>query len=111
MLFLTQTGTVRTVTFAIPLHSQADCAGFCRAYIVVPSTIYGLAQGSLVDFGIQNRYSIQIPKLIRAALGRGQAGQVGKGLALWPNVHINDREYILSLLISKSSLHSCTIRG
>lgn len=61
-----------------------------RAHIVVPSTIYGIETGSLVDAGISNPHSIQIPNLIRAALDRRRAGVVGKGLAIWPDVHIDD---------------------
>lgn len=37
-----------------------------------------------------NPYSIQIPFLIRASIDRGVAGVVGKGIALWPDVHIDD---------------------
>ncbi|GJE96185.1 NAD(P)-binding protein [Phanerochaete sordida] len=69
---------------------EADKDGYCRTYIILPSTIYGIAQNHLVDAGIQNPYSIQIPMVIKASLGRGRAGMVGKGLALWPNVHIED---------------------
>ncbi|KAK7690488.1 hypothetical protein QCA50_005586 [Cerrena zonata] len=44
----------------------------------------------LVDAGIQNPHSLQIPTLIKAALDRKQAGVVGKGNAFWPDVHIDD---------------------
>ncbi|GJE96186.1 NAD(P)-binding protein [Phanerochaete sordida] len=69
---------------------EADADGYCRAYIVLPGIIYGIAKNQLVDAGIQNPYSFGIPMLIKAALGRGRAGMVGKGLARWPNVHIDD---------------------
>lgn len=64
--------------------------GYVRTYIILPSTIYGIADTSLVKLGIQNPYSIQIPGLIKASIKRKQGGVVGKGLNLWPNIHIND---------------------
>ena len=70
--------------------------GYVRAYIVLPSTIYGIAKNPLVDAGLQNPHSQQIPNLIKAALARGRAGMVGKGLARWPNVHIDDGQFMPS---------------
>ena len=61
-----------------------------RTYIVLPSTIYGRAKNPFVDAGIQNPQSVQIPLLIKAALGRKQAGVVGKGVAIWPEVSNDD---------------------
>ncbi|KAG2136811.1 hypothetical protein BD769DRAFT_385148 [Suillus cothurnatus] len=66
--------------------------GYVRTYIILPSTIYGIANTSLVKLGVQNPYSIQIPSLIKASIDRKQGGVVGKGLNLWPNIHINDIE-------------------
>jgi hypothetical protein len=73
----------------------ADNEGYVRAYLVAPSTIYGLATGRLVESEIANNHSQQVPSLIRAALGRRRAGMVGKGLNIWPNVHIDDSELLL----------------
>ena len=56
----------------------------------MPSTIWGLGTGVLVDQGIQNRLSIQVPQLIRASLARGRAGMVGDGKNIWPDVNIDD---------------------
>ncbi|KAF7790012.1 hypothetical protein EIP86_000960, partial [Pleurotus ostreatoroseus] len=74
---------------------QADKEGkfqarYVRTYIILPSTIYGIASTPLSAAGIHNEHSVQIPWIIRASLDRGQAGVVGKGLALWPSVHIDD---------------------
>ncbi|KIP10506.1 hypothetical protein PHLGIDRAFT_33875 [Phlebiopsis gigantea 11061_1 CR5-6] len=77
---------------------DADREGYCRAYIVIPSTIYTVAKGPLVDAGIQKKHSHQIPALIRASLARGQAGVVGKGLALWPDVHLDDQVEFYTVL-------------
>lgn len=78
------------------LSSVADpepsvLAGYARTYIVLPSTIWGIASNPLVEAGIANPYSMQIPAVIRASLARGQAGMVGKGLAYWPSVNIEER--------------------
>ncbi|KAG0699459.1 hypothetical protein DFH29DRAFT_936658 [Suillus ampliporus] len=64
--------------------------GYVRTYIILPSTIYGIANTSLVALGVQNPYSVQIPAVIKASLDRKQGGVVGKGVNLWPNVHIDD---------------------
>ncbi|CDO74489.1 hypothetical protein BN946_scf184979.g44 [Trametes cinnabarina] len=69
---------------------EADHQGYVRAHIILPSTIYGIAQGSLFDAGVSNRHSIQIPQIIKASLDRKQAGVVGLGKAIWPDVHIHD---------------------
>ncbi|KAG1738216.1 hypothetical protein EDB19DRAFT_1829199 [Suillus lakei] len=48
--------------------------GYVRTYIILPSTIYGIANTSLVELGIQNPYSQQIPALIKAGIDRKQGG-------------------------------------
>jgi hypothetical protein len=67
--------------------------GYVKSYIILPSTIYGLATGKLVDIGVQNRHSVQMPFLINASLARGQAGMVGEGKNVWPNVNIEESEF------------------
>ncbi|KAI0787443.1 NAD-P-binding protein [Fomes fomentarius] len=69
---------------------DADQKGYIRSHIILPSTIYGTANHELVVGGVSNPHSIQVPLLIRAALDRKRAGVVGKGRALWPDVHIDD---------------------
>lgn len=64
--------------------------GYVKTYIVLPSTIYGLASGPLVDAGLQNSHSQQIPTLVKTSLDRGRAGMVGAGKNIWPNVHIDE---------------------
>jgi len=46
-----------------------------QSYIVMPALVYGVSKS------LFKTYSNQIPKLTDLALGRGQAGQVGKGLS------------------------------
>lgn len=73
--------------------------GYVRTYIILPSTIYGLARGLLVDIGVSNNRSIQIPAIIEASLDRKQGGMVGQGKNLWPNVHIDERAYSFRFLL------------
>ncbi|KAJ8585975.1 NAD(P)-binding protein [Rhizopogon salebrosus TDB-379] len=68
----------------------ADEEGYARTYIILPSTIYGIANTLLTSLGVQNPYSIQIPLVIKAGLAREQGGVVGKGLNVWPSIHIDD---------------------
>ncbi|KAJ7020329.1 NAD(P)-binding protein [Mycena alexandri] len=85
----------REVDLAI---TEADEEGYVKSYIVLPSTIYGLAKGQLVDAGLQNPHSQQIPALISAALDRGRAGMVGEGKNLWPNVEIHELADLYTIL-------------
>lgn len=68
--------------------------GYIKTYIILPSTIYGIATGKLVDIGVQHSHSQQIPGLIKAALARGQAGMVGEGKNIWPHVNIEDGKHL-----------------
>ncbi|KAJ7494663.1 hypothetical protein B0H11DRAFT_2002881 [Mycena galericulata] len=69
---------------------EADSRGYVKTYIILPSTIYGMASGPLVEHGLQNPRSKQIPRLVDVSLERGQGGMVGKGKNWWGNVHIDD---------------------
>lgn len=64
--------------------------GYVKTYIVLPSTIYGRAVGSLVDAGLQNNRSQQIPGLVRISLDLRRPAMVGEGKNIWPNVHISE---------------------
>lgn len=72
--------------------ANADEKGYARCHIVLPSTVYGVANHALVEAGVANAHSIQIPALIHASIHRHRAGVVGKGLSMWPSVHTTDRE-------------------
>ncbi|KAL4252221.1 NAD(P)-dependent Metabolic Enzyme [Abortiporus biennis] len=77
----------RNVDLAI---AEADKEGYLTSYIVIPSTIWGVPSTPLIDAGLQKTSSIQIPMLIKAALGMSQGGVVGKGVGQWGDVHIDD---------------------
>jgi len=90
---------------------EADKEGYVKSYIVIPSTIYGLAKTRFVDAGIQNRHSVQIPTLIGASIARGQGGMVGLGKNFWPNVEIHERKLLhdLGRHVSVDSVYSCRV--
>lgn len=77
---------------------QADKEGYVKTYIILPSTIYGIAKGKLIDAGLTNPHSQQIPSLIKVSLARGQGGMVGTGQNLWPNVEIHEVADLYSVL-------------
>ncbi|GJE97532.1 NAD(P)-binding protein [Phanerochaete sordida] len=85
------------------LTFAADAEGYCRTYVVLPSTVYGAAHTALVEAGVQHARSIQIPLLAKACLHRGCAGTVGAGRARWPNVHIDDVADLYILLLDTIS--------
>ncbi|KAF7334916.1 hypothetical protein MVEN_02241300 [Mycena venus] len=72
------------------LITAADTEGYIKSYIIVPTSVWGLATGRLVDSGVQNPHSMLIPILVKAALDRGQAGMVGEGKNIWHNVEIHE---------------------
>lgn len=51
--------------------------GYVKTHIILPSTIYGIVSTPLVDLGVQNPRSQQIPALVNASLDRKQGGMVG----------------------------------
>ncbi|KAK7679032.1 hypothetical protein QCA50_017976 [Cerrena zonata] len=69
---------------------EADIEGHLKSYIVIPGTVYGIVSSALVDAGIQNPYSKQIPMTIKASVVRGQVPMVGKGLCVWTSVDIDE---------------------
>ena len=61
-----------------------------------------MATGALVDIGIQNPHSAQVPGLIKIALSRGRAAMVGAGKNVWPNVDIeegNKKNFMIVILV------------
>ncbi|KAJ3516694.1 hypothetical protein NLJ89_g966 [Agrocybe chaxingu] len=77
---------------------EADKAGYVRAYIVTPGTVFGYPMGPFVDIGIQNLHSISLPFLIEAAIRRKQGGYFGQGLNKWPLVDVEDTADLYLLL-------------
>ncbi|KAH9168824.1 hypothetical protein EDB89DRAFT_1855069 [Lactarius sanguifluus] len=77
----------------------ADKEGYVRTYIVLPSTIYGIAIGKLFDLGISHAHSIQLPVAIRASLDRGQGGVIGEGKNIWPNVEVHEQAELYQIIL------------
>jgi hypothetical protein len=76
-------------------------------YIILPSTIYGIASGPLVDLDLQNSHSQQIPALVKSSLDRGQGGMVGLGKNIWPNVHIDEGKLANLMYMPTDFITSC----
>ncbi|KAJ7613214.1 NAD(P)-binding protein [Roridomyces roridus] len=69
---------------------EADDEGYIKSYIIVPTTVYGIPAGPLVDHGIQKRQTTVLPWLMKPSLARGQAGMVGEGQNIWHNVEVTE---------------------
>jgi hypothetical protein len=59
---------------------KADEEGYVSAYIIAPSTIYGIGDGPV------RTVSQQIPNLIKKALELKKPVYIGAGTAIWNNV-------------------------
>ncbi|KAF5341809.1 hypothetical protein D9611_001566 [Ephemerocybe angulata] len=90
---------------------EADTEGYVKTYIILPPTIYGRATGPLVDAGLQNPRSQQIPQLVDVAVSRSRAGYFGKGANIWSNVHIADLATLYTLLLELIIPHEPTERA
>ncbi|RXK39109.1 hypothetical protein M231_03614 [Tremella mesenterica] len=80
---------------------EADKKGYVIAYIAIPPTIFGLGKGPLYDTGFAHNSSIQIPFMIKAALGRKQPGVVGKGVNSWAYTYLGDVARLFAILYEK----------
>jgi nucleoside-diphosphate-sugar epimerase len=73
----------RMLRVAIDRHVLAAAGRGVRSVVIRPSLIYGRGRGL-------NPFSHQVPKLAAVARDRGRPVHVGRGLAVWSNVHIDD---------------------
>jgi len=71
----------RSIDLAI-LKRRKELGAKAKISIVLPPVIYGV--------GKDNRLSIQIPTMARFAIKHGYAGYVGKGKAVWGQIHVAD---------------------
>lgn len=78
---------------------STNFSGYLKSYIILPSTIWGIARNALVDAGISNPHSIGIPILLTASLARGRTAVVGNGLAVWRGVEIEERTLLALFLL------------
>ncbi|KAH9052952.1 hypothetical protein EDB83DRAFT_1181456 [Lactarius deliciosus] len=89
----------------------ADKEGYVRTYIVLPSTIYGIATGKLFDLGISHAHSIQLPVAIKASLDRGQGGVIGEGKNIWPNVEVHEQAELYQIILDAALSDPSTPHG
>jgi len=75
---------------------KADEEGYVSAYIIAPSTIYGIGDGPV------RTISQQIPALIKKALESRKPIQIGPGTAIWNNVHIKDLVELYILVLDRA---------
>ncbi|GLB41194.1 putative NAD-binding protein [Lyophyllum shimeji] len=80
---------------------DADRLGYVRTYLILPCTIYGPAIGMIVEHGIPNVHSIQIPSLIKASLDRGQGGMDKPRHGTWSSGLLLRRERPAQLVPSR----------
>jgi nucleoside-diphosphate-sugar epimerase len=73
----------RLMRVAIEQHVLTACGHGVRGIVIRPALIYGRGTGL-------NPYSHQVPTLAGLARERGRPVHVGRGLAAWSNVHIDD---------------------
>ncbi|KAJ2933382.1 hypothetical protein H1R20_g3697, partial [Candolleomyces eurysporus] len=81
----------------IPLVN-ADKEGYVKAYLVTPGTVFGTATGPLVDLGIQNKFSMQVPFFVKAALARKRGGYIGAGKNVWSAASLSDTANLFTVL-------------
>lgn len=74
------------------VRAGQELASHAKMAIMIPPLIYGVTTR-------ENRLSIQLPTLIRYSIKHGYAGQIGKGRAVWNQVHVRDlaRGYMVLL--------------
>lgn len=89
---------------------KADKEGYVKVYIVLPSMIYGLATGELVEQGIQNPHSY-MPRFAQITLNRGRSGIVGAGVNVWPNVDIQEVADLYVILYNSIVSNPATAHG
>lgn len=75
-----------------------------KTYLVIPSNVWGLASGRLVDVGVQNPQSKLIPTITRGDLDKGKAMIVGEGKNIWGHVQIDEGKH--GYCTSSTEFHS-----
>lgn len=74
-------------------------------YIVMAPTIFGLGTGPF------NRYSIQLPSMITAALSTGRTIVLGDGKTVWSHIHIEDLAALFLSMLENVSLGNTIPNG
>lgn len=72
----------RMIDLAI-VRARKELANHSKIAIMIPPIIYGVSSR-------EKRLSIQLPTVARYSLKHGYPGQIGKGLAVWNQIHVKD---------------------
>ncbi|KAJ7923627.1 hypothetical protein B0H13DRAFT_56126 [Mycena leptocephala] len=90
---------------------HADDEGYIKSYIVLPTTVWGIPTGALVDGGIQNWQNSMLNFLLTPSLARGQGGMVGEGRNVWKNVEVNELADLYMILYDAIMANEATAHG
>ncbi|KAF9562656.1 NAD(P)-binding protein [Agrocybe pediades] len=83
----------------IPLI-EADKNGQVKTYLITPGTLFGVPSGPLVELGVQNTNSIQIPYFAKFALAYKQGLYIGKGLNVWCAADVDETADLFVLVFN-----------
>ncbi|KAF7344718.1 NmrA domain-containing protein [Mycena venus] len=90
---------------------HADDEGYIKSYIILPTTVWGIPTGALVDGGIQNWQNSMVNFLLSPSLARGQGGMVGEGQNVWNNVEVNELAHFYMILYDAVMANEKTAHG
>jgi len=90
---------------------HADDEGYIKGYIILPTTVWGIPTGALVDGGIQNWQNSILNFLLPPSLARSQGGMVGEGRNVWKNVEVNELADLYMILYDAIMANEETAHG
>jgi nucleoside-diphosphate-sugar epimerase len=79
---LPETADHRLIDLAI-VNARTELGNKAKLAIMIPPLIYGVSNRD-------RRLSIQLPAIVRYSLKHGYAGQIGKGVSVWNQIHVAD---------------------
>ncbi|KAF7300385.1 NmrA domain-containing protein [Mycena chlorophos] len=92
-LDLEQLSRIRSTQLHRPVDLQilaADEPGYIKSYIVLPTTVWGIASTPLVEAGIQRQHNTLLTHMVPPAIDRRQGGIIGEGKNVWGNVEVHE---------------------
>ncbi|KAF7328355.1 NmrA domain-containing protein [Mycena venus] len=110
----TQMATISPMQLHRPVDLElldADDQGYIKSYIIVPTTVWGIPSGPLLDAGIQKWQNGILNFLVPASVARGQGGMVGEGRNVWNNVEVNELADLYILLYNAIMANEETAHG
>ncbi|TCD67904.1 hypothetical protein EIP91_011838 [Steccherinum ochraceum] len=70
--------------------AAAHDEGFVKAYVIIPTLVYGLATGRFVDAGVQNPVPTSVMLLDAIRQARGVFGRVGPAKNIYATIEVHD---------------------